>query len=110
MPYLSSISASEFCEKLGSGEARFVVDVRQPDEYAQGCLPGSICHPLQQISSRRLQQELGTDHAGEPVYLLCGIGRRAAIAGQQLLAEGFPRDLVIVEGGLDACVAAQAGQ
>jgi rhodanese-related sulfurtransferase len=64
-----------------------VVDVRTPDEFASGHVPGAVNIPYDQISARAA--ELGP--ASTPVLLYCRSGRRSGIAAQALGAKGFTR-------------------
>ena len=55
-----------------------VLDVRTPDEYANGCIPGSINAPLDEL--RELQQSLGNG----PFVVCCQVGQRGHTATQLL--------------------------
>ena len=68
---------------LGGADA-LVVDVRDPDEYAAGHVPGAINVPLAQL--RRRHEELPRDR---PLALCCGVGQRAYYATRFLLQRGY---------------------
>lgn len=70
-------------------QGAFTVDVRQPDEYAAGHVPGAVNIPLSQLGTRA--ESLHADSKGAPVYVICASGNRSK-AGAALL----------VKGGLDA--------
>ena len=57
------------------GERLVVLDVRRPEEVAEGHVPGALLIPLQELGAR-----LGEIPADRPVLILCRTGRRAAIA------------------------------
>jgi len=61
-----------------------VVDVRGPDEWRRGHLPGAIHIPLAALPDR-----IGELHAGAPVVLHCKGGSRSAIATSFLQAHGI---------------------
>lgn len=88
---MRSVTVQQLKEVLDAGEA-LVVDVREPDEYARGHLPGARLAPLQTVPS--LVGELPTD---EPVYLVCAVGARSAQAAMFLAQHGV--DAVNVDGG-----------
>jgi rhodanese-related sulfurtransferase len=50
-----------------------VVDVREPNEFAGGHVPGAINLPLSQFKPEQLP-------GGKPVVLVCQTGRRSGIA------------------------------
>lgn len=75
------------------GGAR-IVDVRSPDEFADGHYQGAINIPVDALQ-RRLG-ELGPK--GEPHVLYCASGARSAFAAKLLKAAGFTD--VVNAGGL----------
>lgn len=52
-----------------------IVDVREPDEYAAGHIPGAASRPLSSFDCRDLQAP-----AGKEIVLQCRSGRRSAEA------------------------------
>jgi rhodanese-related sulfurtransferase len=69
------------------------VDVRQPDEYAQGHIAGSILMPLDQVAQRA--KELPDDRI---LMTVCRSGARSSIAANILRRMG--REVVNLEGGM----------
>ena len=61
-----------------------LVDVRDPEEFEAGRVPGAINLPLNQI--RRRLHELPRDRE---VWLYCGVGQRAYYATRVLMQNGF---------------------
>lgn len=59
-----------------------LLDVRTPEEYAGGHLPGAVNVPLDQIPSAQLPQ-------GRPLYVYCRSGARSGQACQWLKGEGY---------------------
>lgn len=70
---------------LDAGQAR-AVDVREPDEYATGHIPGALLLPLGQVKARA-DQVLPDKDAQWLVY--CRTGRRSAEAIARLEAMGY---------------------
>jgi rhodanese-related sulfurtransferase len=62
-----------------------VVDVRTPQEFASGHVPGAINIPYEEVGKRTA--EIGP--SSTPVVLYCRSGRRSAIAADSLKKAGF---------------------
>lgn len=79
-----------------------LIDVRTPDEYALGTIPGAVNIPLDDMRRR-----LGDIPKDKPVWLFCGVGLRGYLASNILRMNGFDnvRNLV---GGLKTYNAATA--
>lgn len=73
-----------------------LIDVREPDEFAQGHAPGARLIPLGQLPARLA--ELAAQN-NKPVVLICRSGRRSAVAADVLNKAGFSR-VVNVSGGM----------
>ena len=76
-------------------EGRRVLDVRGPEEYAEGHVPGAELLPVPDLPAR-----LADLPRGEPVYVLCRSGNRSAQAAEYLAGNGI--DARSVAGGTDA--------
>ena len=76
----------------------FVLDVRTPQEYAEGHVPGAVNVPYDQLASRLAEVPKDKD-----VVLYCKSGRRAGIAADVLAANGYKR-LSHLEGDMNAWV------
>ena len=64
----------------------FVLDVRTPQEFAEGHVPGAVNVPHDQLASR-----LGEVPKDKDVVLYCRSGRRSTLAGDVLAANGYTR-------------------
>ena len=64
--------------------APLLLDVRTPQEFAAGHIPGARLVPHDQLDAR-----LGELERGRDVVVYCKTGRRAALAESLLRAEGF---------------------
>lgn len=72
-----------------------LIDVREPDEYARGHVPGAVNIPVS-----RFPQELRRISAGRPVHVMCESGGRSSRVTAQLQQLGT--DAVDVAGGTAA--------
>ena len=79
-----------------------LIDVRTPDEYALGTIPGAINIPLDDMRER--MSEIPAD---PPVWLFCGVGPRGYLASNILKANGY-KDVRNLIGGLKTYKAATA--
>jgi rhodanese-related sulfurtransferase len=80
-----------------------VLDVRTPEEFAAGHVPGAINVPHDQVEARL--PELQTKLGGKDVVVYCRSGRRAGMALSVLEQAGFRR-LGHLEGDMNAWSAA----
>ena len=64
-----------------------ILDVRSPEEYAEGHIPGAINIPYDQIGA-----EIGSleDYREGGLVVYCRTGRRAVVAEDVLREAGFP--------------------
>ncbi|MGI6559688.1 MAG: FAD-dependent oxidoreductase [Limnochordia bacterium] len=63
---------------------RFVLDVREPSEYAKGHIPGAVNIPLGQLRER-----LGELPRDREMVVYCRVGMRSYIATRILMQRGF---------------------
>ena len=90
------ITVAEAKDFIASGEYA-VIDVRNPDEYANGHLPGATLIPVNSVFQRK--DELP---AGKKIIFVCAVGQRSALAAEMAAAAGLPADqLYNLEGGTD---------
>ncbi len=95
-----SISAAELHARRESGAAPVAIDVRTPEEYASGHIPGAVNVPFDQVAQRIA--EIDAPHG---VALYCMVGPRARMGESALLAAGYEK-VFHLEGGLAAWQAA----
>lgn len=62
----------------------FLLDVREPDEWAAGHVPGALHIPLGELGNRYL--EIARDRE---LYVICRSGARSAHAAQALAGAGW---------------------
>ena len=94
---MEEIDVTELARRHGEGG--YVLDVRQPDEYEAGHVPGATLIPLDQLGAR-------IDEVPDDVelHVICKSGGRSAMAVQALTEAGYRA--VNVAGGTMAWIAA----
>lgn len=98
---ISRLSATEAVLLMNQSKA-LVLDVREPDEFAQGHLQGARNVPLAQLTAQLASFE---KHRAKPVVLVCSRGSRAFSAAKILKAAAFSQ-LHVLQGGVQAWQAA----
>lgn len=83
-PSVPEITPQEAQDRIASAERPFVLDVREPDEYASGHIPGSKLIPLGTLPNHL--DELPKD---QPIIVVCLAGGRSARATQHLIQSGY---------------------
>ncbi|MBE0480981.1 MAG: hypothetical protein IBX68_08370 [Dehalococcoidia bacterium] len=78
----------------GKTKGYILLDVRQPEEYVAGHIPGAVSIPLGELEHRYRELE-----KGKRVIALCRSGRRSMGASLLLRGMGF-REICILDGGL----------
>lgn len=99
-PPIPTVTPEEAQAKLKGKPAPFILDVRQPEEYAEVRLAGAKLIPLSELGGRL--KELPKDRA---ILCVCRSGNRSSSAARQLLAAGYT--VINLKGGLLGWQAAQ---
>lgn len=104
------VSVQELAAALQDHHA-VLIDVREPDEYAQGSIDRSVNYPRGVLEMRIHQHpSVGSNCdsmaaleqlAATPVYLICRSGARSALAADSLKNMGFTQ-VMSVAGGFQA--------
>lgn len=92
------LAQTRLVERLADEQPPPLIDVRTPEEYRAGHLPGAVNIPLQDF--RRRFQELSA-YRDREVVLYCETGSRAVYGGRWLAAQGF-RELRFLDGHMVA--------
>ena len=82
---VEKITPAEAIRLLDAGKAQ-AVDVREPDEFAVGHIPGAKLLPLGDVLTRA-EEVMPDKNAQWLIY--CRTGRRSADAAQKLEAQGY---------------------
>ena len=78
-------------------DGALLLDVREPDEFEQGAVPGSMHIPRGHLES---QSEGRLGDRARPIVVICASGVRSAFAAKTLGELGYA-DVVSVEGGFN---------
>ncbi len=89
------MTVNEYAEWLRAAKSHFLLDVRQPEEYATARIEGAVLIPLNELPGRLA--ELPKDR---PVVVMCHHGMRSAHAVHHLREAGI--DALNLAGGIDA--------
>jgi rhodanese-related sulfurtransferase len=81
---VSTVTSLELSEKLKNGRKPLVIDVRQPDEYRSGHIPGAKLIPLHKLGSR-----LNELPKNREIVCVCASGNRSGSATRLLVKSGF---------------------
>lgn len=95
-PKVKTISVRELHALREKGDKHFLLDVREPDEYAKARIEDSVLIPLGEVTTRAA--ELPRDM---PLYVHCKLGGRSAKAVAALEELGFT-NAINVTGGITA--------
>ncbi len=93
---IQQLSAIELKNKIREKEQPFLLDVREPFEFAHAHIDGSVLIPLNQIPQRL--REIDID---QEIVLICHHGIRSMQAANFLAQVGFKQVSNLV-GGIDA--------
>ena len=91
-----SVTVQEAAEMSGNDVGALIIDVREPNEYAQIRARGAVLLPLGRLSGR--MQDLPRDRE---LLLMCRTGGRSHNATRYLAANGF-ENVTNVSGGIVA--------
>lgn len=94
-PAVENLDFEDIRDGLSSGQI-LLVDVREPNEFEAGHIPGSILVPLSQFSIADIP-----DAAGRRVVLSCRSGRRSLTAATMAFDQGLPIDAHYAGGFID---------
>lgn len=95
-PAVPEIDVAAFAGDRATGKDVQIVDVREPNEWAAGHLPGAALIPLAELGSRT-----GEIDPTQPVVVVCRSGNRSTTATDLLIRSGF-RDVKNLTGGMIA--------
>ena len=81
------VAPADLQSRLSGGEQIVVIDVREPEEFARGKIPGAHTIPrgvLEMQVDGRLPREA-------TVVVYCGVGGRSALAAKSLAEMGYDK-------------------
>lgn len=92
---IKEIDAEELQRMQQSGADFKLIDVREPDEVAQGAIAGSVALPRGQLEHKI---DTITTDKNAPIVCYCGGGGRSALSAQSLKRMGF-KNVMSLAGG-----------
>ena len=95
-PAYERISQEEAAEIMTSQEDYLILDVRTPEEFAQGHIPGAINIPNEDIGTEPIEALPRKD---QPLLVYCRSGNRSRQASQKLADQGYTK--VLEFGGIN---------
>jgi rhodanese-related sulfurtransferase len=96
---ITDLSPNEVAQLMRERQI-LLIDVREPDEYANQRIPGALLYPLSTLDAAYLPPD-----DSRRVVFQCGSGKRSAIAAKSRLAAGATRAAHLA-GGIGAWIAA----
>lgn len=75
-----------------------VIDVREPSEYREGHIEGSLNIPLGKLC---IDETMLLNHKDKTLILHCKSGARSRVGCEKLLQQGIGREVFNLEGGID---------
>jgi phage shock protein E len=96
---LSNVTVTDLHQAAQAGAV--VIDVREPSEFREGHVAGSVLVPLATVAARANEFD-----KNQPIYVFCRSGNRSLQAANTLVAAGFT-DVRNVQGGILAWTAAR---
>jgi rhodanese-related sulfurtransferase len=93
---ITQLSAIELKNKIQDKEPLFLLDVREPFEFAHAHIADSVLMPLNQIPGRLRELDIDQD-----IVVICHHGIRSMQAANFLVQVGFKQISNLV-GGIDA--------
>jgi rhodanese-related sulfurtransferase len=78
------ISAQEALSQQQAGEGQVFLDVRTPEEFASGRVPGAVNIPVKQLPSRLAELD-----KNDRLVVYCERGPRSAVAVDTLVEAGY---------------------
>ncbi len=93
---ITSVTAQELHDKITTDPATRIIDVRSPEEFAEGHIPHAINIPSNEIQARVKEFE-----SDAPVYIVCASGSRSMLATAFCVRAGM-KHVVNVKDGTSA--------
>lgn len=93
---MKSITAPELEQRLRRQDVLYLLDVREPEELADGAIAGSVNIPM-----RELERRIGEIPTDRDVVAICHLGQRSEYVVRRLSAIGYTRVMNLI-GGTEA--------
>ncbi len=93
---IKEISTASLHSRLDAGESIILLDVRQPEEFAEKSIPNAILIPLGELPDRVDEIE---EYRDKEIVVICRSGNRSGQACMFLTMNGFT-NTVNLKGGM----------
>jgi len=96
--YVRTIGMDEYRKLVDNPGSALIIDVREPQEFAAGHVPGAINIPRGLIDSQ-IWDHVGAPEKADrerPIILQCQSGKRATLAAQTLGELGFTQTTAVI--------------
>ncbi len=100
--HYTSIDVERFAREIDRPEVQ-LVDVRTPQEYAEGHIEGALNMDVQEEAT--FDQQIATLDKSRPVALYCRSGHRSKIAAERAAQAGF--EVIELDGGYRSWIGEQ---
>lgn len=111
---IREVSIQDLAEALQHDAETVLVDVREPAEYGQQHIVGSVNYPRgvlemnihnhPKVAASGCEPQVALQQlANQPIYLICRSGARSALAAESLQRMGFSK-VYSVAGGMQAWI------
>lgn len=97
---VTTITQQTLLDKIASNSPLLILDVRTPEEYAEGHVPNAINIPHTEIK-QQVSQIAQAATEGKEIVIYCRSGRRAGYAEEVLQSSGI-HSLQHLEGDMNA--------
>jgi rhodanese-related sulfurtransferase len=101
---IPTISPTGLAQRCQNGQSCDLIDVRTPLEFRDAHVEFARNVPLDRLDPESIMKARN-GNAGEPLYVVCQLGGRSQMACEEFHKKGYT-NVVNVEGGTQACVAA----
>ena len=91
----TAVSNEKLWESLKNNEDVFLLDVREPMEFAEFNIPGSVNLPLSELFSKNISEKIPKD---KKIVTICSHGNRSMVATFALAQKGL--ESTSLEGGM----------
>lgn len=99
---VETVSPQEFQQRLGKDSSAILLDVRKPEEFAEGHLQGATL--MNWLDREAFEKEAAKLDKRKTIYVYCRSGRRSNEAANHLAGQGYK--VVDMQGGFLAWTAA----
>lgn len=104
---IKEITIDSLFQKIDRYDSYLLIDIRQPEEFAEDNIPGSVSIPRGELEFKIMNESfweemfLYTPEKSEEIIVYCNGGNRGALSAETLQKLGF-KNVYSIKGGLKA--------